>query len=186
MVESSQEKKKIFYMVVLILTLIIMLIGASLAYLKLVSSQKPEGTVLYTGTLEINYIDGIYIKDPILYPLNNVDYNTYNNVYRNNFAIRSSGTLDQNIKVDLIVTKNEFPANALGYVIYNNKGNEISRGNVPNSGKVTMIDNTYLASKDTANYTLIIWLKNTGYNQNDIMGNIISGRIDVNAVQIKY
>ena len=49
-----------------------------------------------------------------------------------------------------------------------------------------MIDNTYLASKDTANYTLIIWLKNTGYNQNDIMGNIISGRIDVNAVQIKY
>ena len=98
-----------------------MLIGATLAYLKLVSSQKPEGTVLYTGTLEINYIDGIYIKDPILYPLNNVDYNTYDKVYRNNFAIRSSGTLDQNIKVDLIITKNEFPANALGYVIYNNK-----------------------------------------------------------------
>ena len=59
MMESSESKKSIFYMVVLILTLITMIIGATLAYFKLLSSQKEEGTKLYTGKLEINYIDGL-------------------------------------------------------------------------------------------------------------------------------
>ena len=44
-------------MIVLLLTLITMIIGATLAYLNLVGSQKEEGTVLYTGTVKINYID---------------------------------------------------------------------------------------------------------------------------------
>ena len=59
MMESSEEKKKIFYTIVLILTLITMIVGATLAYFSLVGSQKEEGTVLYTGKLEINYIDGV-------------------------------------------------------------------------------------------------------------------------------
>ena len=81
MVENSTEKKRTFYIVVLILTLITMIIGATLAYLRLVGSQKEEGTVLYTGTLQINYIDGTYIKNPELFPLKTVDVNTYDKVY---------------------------------------------------------------------------------------------------------
>ena len=178
MMESSQEKKKIFYMVVLILTFIIMLVGASLAYYSLVSSQKKEGTVLYTGTLEINYIDGIYLKDPLLYPLEKVDYTTKDKVYRNNFAVRSSGTLDQNIKLTLNISKNEFTPNALKYVI--------SNGYVQQSGPLVLADNLYLASNDTAKYTLIIWLDSTNYNQNYEMGNVVTGSIEVEAIQVKY
>ena len=80
MIESSNEKKRLFYMIVLILTLITMIIGATLAYLKLVGSQKEEGTVLYTGTVKINYIDGKYVDDSELLPLAGVDYNTTKNV----------------------------------------------------------------------------------------------------------
>ena len=39
MMESSESKKSIFYMVVLILTLITMIIGATLAYFKLLYSE---------------------------------------------------------------------------------------------------------------------------------------------------
>ena len=64
MIESSQEKKKIFYLVVLVLTLITMILGAVFGIYSLIASQKKDDTKLYTGTLQINYIDGVYIANP--------------------------------------------------------------------------------------------------------------------------
>ena len=117
MMENSDAKKSIFYMIVLILTLITMIVGATLAYFKLVDSQKEEGTVLYTGKLEINYIDGVRIKNPELIPTKNPNYNTYKGVYRNSFAVASSGTLKQTIEVELDVASNEFIENSIKYEI---------------------------------------------------------------------
>ncbi len=162
-----------------------MIIGATLAYFKFVAGQKEESTVLYTGTLAIEYIDGVYIKDPELYPLNYVNYNTYQRVYRNSFAITSTGTLDQTIWVDVDITKNEFRENALKFVIFNSEGVEMTRGYVPQSGKFNIASNLYLASNATTTYTLIIWLDNTNYNQNFEMGNGVTGRIDVYAKQVR-
>ena len=68
MYENSNDKKNFFYIVVLILTLITMVIGITFALYSLMSSQKKDGTVLYTGKLELNFIDGIYIDNPILFP----------------------------------------------------------------------------------------------------------------------
>ena len=185
MVENSSEKKKMFYMIVLILTLITMIIGATLAYLRLVGSQKEEGTVLYTGTLQINYIDGTYIKNPELFPLKSVDYNSYDKVYRNTFAITSTGTLDQTISVDMEVQENTFSENALKYVVYSSNGNQLATGYVPQTGKVNLASNMYLDSNATTRYTLIIWWGDNGSNQNSEMGSIITGRIDVYAKQIR-
>ena len=186
MMESNESKKSIFYMIVLILTLIIMIIGATLAYFSLIASQKEEGTVLYTGKLEINYIDGVYIKNPELIPIKNPGYNTYENVYRNNFAISSSGTLNQTISVELEVSNNEFRTGAIKFAIYNDKGQQLSTGNVPKEGKVTMISDMYLESTGTAKYTLLIWLDNTNYNQNFEMGNTITGKLNIYSKQIRY
>ena len=101
MMESSEEKKKIFYTIVLILTLITMIVGATLAYFSLVASQNKDDTVLYTGKLEINYVDGVYIRNPILIPRSNPSFYTTDGVYRNTFSVISSGTLDQTIEVEL-------------------------------------------------------------------------------------
>jgi len=185
MVENNQENKSFFYMIILVITLITMIIGATLAYFKLVASQKEEGTVLYTGTLQINYIDGTYIKNPELYPLNYVTYNTYKDVYRNNFSVVSSGTLDQTISVDLDVSNNEFAPNAIKYAIFNSKGEQMSTGFVPKTGSVTLAQNMFLRHDAMAQYTLIIWLDNTNYNQNFEMGNKISGKITVYAKQTR-
>ena len=186
MMENSTEKKKIFYMIVLILTFITMLIGATIAYFSLIASQKEEGTILYTGTLQISYIDGVYIKNPELMPIKNVTYNTTKDVYRNNFSVASSGTLDQTIEIELEVSQNEFTKNAIKYAIYNSRGETMGTGNVPNSGTVKLANNLYLASNNKANYTLIVWLDNTNYNQNYEMGKTITGKINITAKQIKY
>lgn len=186
MIESPKEKKNLFYIIVLLLTLIIMIIGATLAYFSLVASQKEEGTVLYTGTLQVNYIDGIYLKDPILYPLKNVNYNTYDKVYRNNFSVASTGTLDQIIAVDLVITKSEFTTNSLKYALYNSRGRELTTGYINQEGTINIIDNTFLSHGETAKYTLIIWLEDNNQDQTANMGAIVSGRFDVHAVQAKY
>lgn len=186
MMESSLKKKNLFYTIVLILTLITMIIGATLAFYKLIASQKEDSTVLYTGTLQIQYLDGVYIKDPELYPMKNVNYNTYKNVYRNNFAVVSTGTLEGVVSVDVNITKNEFYANALKYAIYNSEGVEMTNGFVPQSGRFNLTSNLYLKSHATTRYTLIIWLDNTNYNQNFEMGKTVSGKIEVYAKQLKY
>lgn len=186
MMESSESKKSIFYMIVLILTLITMIIGATLAYFSLIASQKEEGTVLYTGKLEINYIDGVYIKNPILIPMKNPGYDTYENVYRNNFAISSSGTLNQTISVELEVTTNEFQSATLKFAIYNENGQRLSIGDVPKEGNVTLISDMYLESTGTAKYTLIIWIDDGNYNQNIDMGSIISGKLNIYSRQVRY
>lgn len=186
MMESSEEKKKIFYTIVLILTLITMIIGATLAYFSLVASQKKEGTVLYTGKLEINYIDGVHIKNPILRPIKNPSYNTTEGVYKNTFSIASSGTLDQTITLELELTKNEFSPNMMRYAIFNEKGQTLATDILPKEGKVTLASNMFLESTGTATYTLMIWLDNTGDNQNSELGKTITGKINIHSKQVKY
>ena len=186
MIENNSEKKKLFYMIVLLLTLITMIIGATLAYFALIASQKEEGTTLYTDTLQISYIDGVYIRDPELYPIRNVNYNTFENVYRNRFSVASNGTLEQTISIDMAITRNDFTENALKYVIYNSEGTEMARGIVPTAtGVVNLADNMYLAPDGIATYTIIIWWDNTGYNQNAEMGSRIDGKFIIYSKQLK-
>lgn len=186
MMESSESKKSLFYMIVLVLTLVIMIIGATMAYFSLLASQEEEGTVLYTGKLEINYIDGVYIRNPELIPIKNPTYNTYKGVYRNTFSVASSGTLEQTITLELEVANNEFIENAMKFAIYNKNGQRISTGTVPKEGKVTLASDMYLEATGTAQYTLMVWLDNTNYNQNSEMGKTITGKINIHSKQLRY
>ena len=185
MTDSSTKKKDLFYMIVLVLTLIAMIVGATFAYFKLVGSQKEEGTVLYTGTLRINYINGTEFENPELLPINGVNYNTHDNVYRNNFEIVSTGTLDQTISVDLEITRNEFKENSLQYILYSSQGKQLATGSVPKTGTINLANNVYLATNERAKYTLIIWWNSTDSDQSSEFGSIVAGRINAEATQIR-
>jgi len=113
-------------------------------------------------------------------------YNTTKGVYKNTFSVASSGTLEQTIAVELQVSNNEFQNNAIKYVIFNDKGQKITSGNIPKKDKITIASNMYLEPTGTAKYTLIIWLDNTNYNQNSEMGKTITGRINVHSTQLRY
>lgn len=62
----------------------------------------------------------------------------------------------------------------------------MSQGSISKTGKITLSDNLYLKPVGTAQYTLIIWLDNTDYNQNYEMGNTITGKINIYSKQLKY
>ena len=189
MIESSQEKKHLFYVIVMLLTLIVMLIGATLAYYRFVASQKEDSTVLYTGTLRIEYINGVKIANPELFPLKSVNYYTTQNVYRNNFSVVSTGTLDQTIAINMVITTNTFAANSLKYALYNQNGERLNTGTVPTEGTINLADNMYLEHGESAYYTVIIWWDNTNYDQTSELKSgdrTISGHMSIYAKQVRY
>ena len=185
MIEDTNKPKRTFILIILLLTLIVMIVSATLAYYLLLSSQKEEGTVLYTGYLQINYVDGVYVRNPDLYPVRNVYYETYDKVYRNNFSIVSSGTLNQTLSIDMEITKNEFSPNALMYAVYSSNKNELARGYLPQDGTVNLVDNVYLEYNGTATYTVIVWWQDDGTNQASEAGHVISGKIIAYSKQAK-
>ena len=176
------------YVILLVFTLIFVSISTTLSYLSLVKSQEEEGTKLYTGKLEINYLDGVYIKNPELLPRSDTPlYDTMDNVYRNSFIVSSSGTLNQTISIDLETTKNDFPDNVIKYIIFNANGEKMAQGGVKNRlGKINLVDNLYLAYDGQAKYTLILWYNNTNYDQRKEAGYALCGRIKVYSKQVKY
>lgn len=186
MVDSNQKRKKILYIIILILTLIVFIIGATLAYYSIVASQKEEGTKLYTGKLEISYTDGVYIENPILWPISEPTFNTTKNVYRNKFIISSSGTLDQTLTISLKINENEFQADSLKYAIYSESGQKISSGYIPKSGIIQMANNIYLSYNGKTSYTMLMWLNENGKNQNYEQGKKFKGTITVLSEQLKY
>ena len=67
---NSKSRTDIFYFIVLILTLLIMIVGVTFTYFSLIASEKEDSTKIKTGTLAINYIDGIAIDTYALMPIN--------------------------------------------------------------------------------------------------------------------
>ena len=51
---------------------------------------------------------------------------------------------------------------------------------------INLLNNVYLGSKETARYTLIIWWYSTDDNQIDDFDNVITGKINAEAIQIKH
>ena len=183
----KREKSMRGYFIILILTLFFVLVSTTISYFSLVKSQNEEGTKLYTGKLEINYIDGVYIKNPKLTPREEPNYNTYDNVYRNNFIVSSSSTLNQTISIDMEITKNDFPSDVIKYMIFNSKGDKLASGSIKDGlGKVNLVNNLYLAYNGQTKYTLILWYSSTNYDQSTEMGSSLYGRINVYSKQVKY
>ena len=71
------------------------------------------------------------------------------------------------------------------YAIYNEKGDKLATGSIPKKGKVTLASDMYLEPTGIAKYTLIMWLDNTNYNQNDEMGKTITAKINIHSRQLR-
>ena len=95
--ESSKNRRDIFYLILLVLTLITMLVGITFTYFSLLSSEKEDSTRIKTGTISINYVDGREINTYLLLPIDEPNLDIKYSVYKKMFTVSSSGTLDQNI-----------------------------------------------------------------------------------------
>lgn len=183
---SSKSKSDLFYFIVLILTLIIMVIGVTFTYFSLIASDKEDSTIIKTGTLAINYIDGNAIDTYALMPINEPDLSTKYSVYKKNFSVKSTGTLDQTLDIYMYITNNEFDDNILGYSLYDSAGNKLSKGDIPKNGKILLGSGIYLKSNEEKKFTVLIWLKENNKQQDYEMGKTFTGGFDITASQIKY
>lgn len=183
---NSKSRNDIFYFIVLILTLLIMIVGVTFTYFSLIASEKEDSTKIKTGTLAINYIDGITIDTYALMPINEPNLTTKYSVYKKSFSVKSTGTLDQKLNISMFVTDNEFDDNALSYALYDNTGYKISKNSIPKTGNILIGSDIYLKSNEEKTFIVLIWLQENNKDQNYEMGNTFKGGFNINASQIKY
>ncbi len=180
---SHTSRKDFFYVVILILTFITVIVGAAFALYSLIFSQKEGTSAVYTGTLSIEYLSGNIIDCNYLYPIDHPRVTDEKNVYKNHFRVRNTGSLDSLLQIQVDIHQNEFSNNTLMYSLYNSSEEELSAGFI--EGKVSSIiaNNIYLKNNSEEEFILVIWLKESGANQNSEMRKNLIGTIQVDASQ---
>jgi len=184
---EGKTKKDMFYFIVLILTMITMIIGITFTYFNLLASEKEDSTIIKTGTLSINYVDGKIFNTYTLLPIDEPSLNTKYSVVKKEFYVSSDGTLDQTLDLYLKVTRNDFTEGALKFVIYNSSNRKMATGYIPITGeKVLMSSGIFLKNNETEKFTVLIWLQENNQNQDHEQGNIFVGGFDITATQMIY
>lgn len=187
MYSSKSDKNDIFYLILLIFTLITMVIGITFTYFTLFATEKDDSTRVDTGSIVINYIDGKSIDTYALLPISEPNLSTKYSTYKKSFSITSSGsTIDEIIDIYIDITNNEFSNNALGFILYDNNGNSVSKGTIPSRGRVSIASSINLGSNESKSYTLLIWLQDNNQNQDYEQGKSFTGGIYIDAQQVKY
>ena len=163
-----------------------MVVGITFTYFTLSGKEEDDATQIRTGTLSINYVDGKTINAYDLFPIEEPTLSDELYVYRKNFSITSDGTLDQTMNIYIDITKNEFVSDHLMYALYDSSGNKITTRGFPVEGRILIASDIFLKSGETKSYVVLIWLTETGENQNEEQNCHFTGQFDITAEQIKY
>lgn len=180
---NTADKKDIFYVIVLILTFITVIVGTAFAIYSFIFSQKEGTSAVYTGTLSIEYLSGQIINCNLLYPTEKPDINTEKNIYKNNFRVKNTGSLDSTIDISIQINQNEFSNETLKYALYDDDNTELAEGFIEGKNSAPIINNMILENNETAEFNLIIWIAENGQNQNQEMKKNLTGLIKVDANQ---
>lgn len=180
---NTADKKDIFYIIVLILTFITVIVGTAFAIYSFIFSQKEGSSAVYTGTLSIEYLSGQIINCNLLYPTEKPDVNAEKNIYKNNFRIKNTGSLDSAVDISIQINQNEFSNGTLKYALYNSEDTELSEGFIQGETSSNIISNMTLENNATEEFTLLIWIAENGQNQNAEMKKNLTGLIKVDANQ---
>ena len=180
---SKSEKKDLFYVIILILTLLVVIVGITFAAYYFLHRQEEGSSAVYTGTLSIEYLSGNIIKVKSMYPREAPELTDTDNIYKNNFRIVNTGSLDSLINVALDITENDFSDEILKYKLFDSSGQEVVQGDVKGTGDISIATNIDFPSNAEVNYSLVIWLNENGENQNEDMKKELAGIIKVDANQ---
>lgn len=186
---SIERKKGVYYLKVIVIVLFILTLSllATYAWLMVsISGTKSNGVVVGTLSLKLNddITDGIYLENAT--PVSNatgLSYSPYS------FSLTNDGNISSNYIIYL--DNDEIPVDAVRmndeYVRYNLVKNGIAQSNkllsqiIDNNSKV--LDRGVLEVGKTNTYDLRMWIDKDV--DNSVMTTIFSGRIRVEAEQIK-
>ena len=181
--EGHVNRKDFFYVVILILTFITVIVGAAFALYSFIFSQEEGTSAVYTGTLSIEYLSGNIINCTDLIPREKPNISDEENVYKNTFKVKNLGSLDSLLQVKINISGNQFSDDTLMYAIYDSKENELSSDFIKGDDSLIVADNIYSKSDSVEEFTLMIWINESGENQNSEMKKILIGSIQVDASQ---
>ena len=182
---SHTNKKDFFYIIVLILTFITFVVGMTFAIYSWIFSQKEGSSAVYTGTLSIEYFSSNIVNFNSLYPIKKPSYDSTENVYKNDFRVTNTGSLDGIVQVVIDVSKNQFSDNVMKYLLYNSDKEELISGYLNGEDNIILIDKMLIENNSSERFMLIIWLNESDDNQNSEMRKTFIGTIEVNASQKK-
>lgn len=179
---TATSKKDFFYLVILILTFVTVIIGATYAVYALIYSHREGSSRVYTGTFSVEYLSGDIIDCNLLVPMEKVDLNDETNIYKNNFRVTNTGTLDGDFSLILEINENEFSNETLMYSIYDDNG-LVTEDYIEGKEEFILAKKLSLEKKTGKDYILVIWIKESGMNQNIEMKKSLLGQIRVDASQ---
>lgn len=181
-VDNKKRNNGIWYMILSLLTLLVAVLGASIAY-KIFDGSKDNDVIIEAGTLSIRYIDGRVVNNPALFPrLKPVSIDDITDTYRKEFTVRSTGSLSQILTIYFDVSKNEFSDNNLAYILYED-GILINSGYINGVGKINLASGMYLESSKEKKYTLLVYFLENGDIQDSEKDKNITGGFIIDAMQ---
>lgn len=179
---TNENKKNIFYTAMLILTLIITVVGTVYALGILVQSAEEGSSIVYSGTLSIDYVTGREVYCSLMPMYTPTDVDAFG-AYTNTFSLTSTGTLNSIVTVELEINQNEFPEGYIKYALYNEDKEMLLYGDLNGTTTTTLLQNVLIETGVTATYTLQIWLEELNEDQTEYMKKNITGKINVDAIQ---
>ena len=182
---SSANRKDFFYVIVLILTFITVVVGMTFAIYYWIHSQEEGSSAVYTGTLYIEYNSGNLINVNYLTPMGKPSFDTTKNVYRNEFTVTNTGSLNGLIKINIHTTSNKFSDGVIKYLLFNSFGDELATGFLDGEMDRNIVNNIVLNANSSEDFVLLLWLNESNADQGYEMGKTLTGTILIDAVQAK-
>ena len=180
----NQVKENKIKSLIISITVLILLLGVSFAAF-LVMEESGEKEVTY-GTLDIEYIDGETINAANSIPLAVEEVEEY--ASKTNFTIKNKGDIPVYIEISLVDINitDALKTKDFMYSLY--KEDELlSVGTFENCGNELVLKNDILQriGNTPVNYTIAIWIQDNGGDQNYLLKQSMSAKINVKATDKK-
>jgi len=180
MVEAKIDTdKKIFFIVVL--ALIVFGIGRAYAYFSAKASTSEQS--VQTGTLKLEVETSEFIREENISPIDSNEI--FEKATKLNFTVKNTGTIDMkaNVTLNILDITEKLKSYDFKWALYSGE-NKITNGTFLNvTDKIVLATNLPIATQNSANYDLYIWIEETGVPQDELQKGTLNAKITVDATQ---
>ena len=170
---KSLIKNKKTIIVTTISLILVLVISASYAYFVLKAKEKEETKKIQVQTKKTN----LKIEGTTIMTLNNVLSKDSCTI---SFTVQNTGALETTYGLDIVDVINTFGNKEKLVYKIEQDNNEVKEYTQAPSNNSILLENISIKPKVIHKYTLRLYFKESGKNQNNIQGKVFSGRVQIN------
>ena len=179
--EEKKRNNRITIALIGIFVILSFLVGVTYAYFA--ATAQSDTVTITSGRLEIVFTDGQLINATNIEPINESDILT--KATKKSFSVaKASDSNDMYARIDLtdLVVSNNFQDYDLKWALYEGS-TKITTGSFvttsDGSDSINMATNVLINSTTPKNYSLYIWIQETGVDQTNLVDGSLTGKITV-------